>query len=286
MAILEGPRGGFSPITHRDELPAAGQAVETRSIDFKVKHTSTRFEAAKDVAAFANTSGGTILIGVRAAADSLTGYIPLTTEEAQAAKTDYDEAVRDRCSPAPMFDVSFLGLDGGNIVAVNVWPMPGQPVGVELKPTDLKEYERESKGVYFYPVRVGSHTRAILPEQLPMFIDAKARKAAIVLSRAIGKALVMAVPKHEKNRLWRDDALKLLDVNLHENCVVVGVDAYRVSLPLDSIEAAWIDGERACMVVNGYIEQQESPESEPAGSGGFFFMPLPRFVIADPNARR
>jgi Putative DNA-binding domain len=284
VAILEG-RGVFMPITRLEELPELGRSIETRTIDFKIKHSSDRFEAGKDVAAFANTSGGTIIIGARTTGDVLAEYLPLSAADAQAAKRDYEESVRDRCSPAPIFDVSFFTMDGGILVAINVWPIPGQPVGVELKPLDLKTYEREAKGTYFYPVRVGSHTRAILPEQLPMFIDAKSRKAAIVLSRAIGKTLVMAVPKYEKNKLWRDDALKLLDVNAHDNNLVVGLDTFRVSLPLDSIETAWVDGERVCVVVNGYIEQLDTPESEPPGSGGYFFMPLPRFLLVDPNAR-
>ena len=173
MAILEGLRRGFTPITQEAHLPTAGSSVENATTDFKVRHVPNAFELAKDVASFSNASGGTILIGARATGDLLAGYEPLTSSDANAAKRSYEQSVRDRCSPAPIFDVSFISSGEGTIVAVNVWPMPGQPVGVELLRVDLRAYEREAHGTYFFPVRIGSHTRAILPEQLPMFIDAK-----------------------------------------------------------------------------------------------------------------
>jgi hypothetical protein len=178
--------------------------------------------------------------------------------------------------------VSFISFGEGMIVAANVWPMPGQPVGVELLRVDLRDYEREAHGTYFFPVRVGSHTRAILPEQLPMFIDARARKTAVILSRAIGSDLVLTVPKHEKKSFWRDPTLKLIDVSPQDNSVVVGLEGYRISLPLDLIEAAWIDGPRAYVTIHGYIDQLDShgAESEPAESGGYIFVPLPRFAFA------
>ena len=117
-----------------------------------------------------------------------------------------------------------------------------------------------------------------------MFIDARSRKVAIVLSAVTGGPLVMSVPKYEKNRLWRDGSLKLIDVSAQENCIIVAIETkYRVSIPLDMIEAAWLDGGRAHIAVSGYIEQYDtaSREGEPKEAGGYFFMPLPRFMSID-----
>jgi hypothetical protein len=275
--------GGFMAIERASQLPTKESSVEGRSIDFKREHKSTRLECAKDVAAFANTNGGTILIGAQGKGDRLETYLPLVDGDAQAAKRDYEEAIRDRCRPAPIFDVAFIARDAGVIVAVNVWPMPGQPVGVELLKKDLADYEREFEGTYFYPLRVGSQTRSILPEQMPMFIDAKSRKAAILLSRAVGSAIVMCVPKYEKNRFWRDE-LKLLAVDIQANCLALELDGkYRVAVPLDMVEAAWFEGSRAFIAVSGYIDRYDtsSKESEPEETGGYFFMPLPRIVSID-----
>jgi len=280
--------GGFVAIESDGQLPAAGSSVEGRSIDFKRAHTSSRLECAKDVAAFANASGGTILIGAQPKGDRLETYLPLADGDAQKAKREYEEAIRDRCGPAPIFDVAFIGRDAGVIVAVNVWPMPGQPVGVELLKKDLADYEREVEGTYFYPLRVGSQTRAILPEQMPMFIDAKSRKTAVLLSRAVGSALVMCVPKYEKNRFWRDE-LKLVAVDIQANCIVLEVDEQCcVSVPLDMVEAAWFEGTRAFIAVSGYIDRYDaaSVESEPKETGGYFFLPLPRMVSIDELAGR
>jgi len=275
--------GGFTPVENANQLPDIGSSVEGRIIDFKREHKANRLECAKDVAGFANASGGTILIGAQAKGDRLEAYVPLADGDAQTTKRDYEEAIRDRCGPAPIFDIAFLVHDSGVIVAVNVWPMPGQPVGVELLKKDLADYEREFEGTYFYPLRVGSQTRAILPEQMPMFIDAKSRKVATLLSRAIGSALVMCVPKYEKNRFWRDE-LKLVAVDVQNNCIALELDGeYHVSVPLDMVEAAWFEGPRAFIAVSGYIDRYDMTgrESEPKETGGYFFMPLPKMISID-----
>lgn len=170
------------PIERSEQLPAVGSAVERASLDFKAKHTSDRRECAKDIAAFANGVGGAILVGAAANGEVLARYLPLSEVEASACQRDYEEAARDRCRPTPLIETVQIPVDGGRVVALNVYPVIGQPVGVRLLATD----QVNSDGVYHYPVRVGAHTTSIHPEQLPVFIDVKTRKVLSILSDCEG----------------------------------------------------------------------------------------------------
>src|SRR2546421_202845 len=87
---------------------------------------------AKDVAMFANASGGVVLLGACDAAGRLTTYRPLPESDLQRVKDAYETAVRDLCSPVPVIDVlPIRPIEGsGTIVAVNVYAFPGAPVGV------------------------------------------------------------------------------------------------------------------------------------------------------------
>jgi predicted HTH transcriptional regulator len=90
--------------------------------------TIDSWEAAKDIAAFANALGGVILIG--ADEDKKRGmlgrYSPLTDPEAKTARDAWGEAVETRCSPKPMVNLVNVPCGQGCVVAVNVWPFPGQ----------------------------------------------------------------------------------------------------------------------------------------------------------------
>lgn len=145
----------FKPIETPGQLPTVGVANETSVLDFKVKvDPSERLEPAKDVAAFANGQGGTILIGAAGAGrgEFISKYVPLSQDDASATQKAFEAGVRDRCRPAPILTVVPLDIGGGKVVAVNVWPFVGQPVGVELKQADLI---KQWQGVFFSPVRVG-----------------------------------------------------------------------------------------------------------------------------------
>jgi predicted HTH transcriptional regulator len=145
----------FSPIESPSQLPQPGVANERATVDFKVKlEAAERFEPAKDVAAFANGEGGTLLVGAAGSDESVAKYLPMSQAEASTTQRAYEEGVRDRCHPRPIFTVDHLDYGTGEVVAINVWPSVGQPVGVELKQDDLVN---KLQGVFFYPVRVGAH---------------------------------------------------------------------------------------------------------------------------------
>jgi predicted HTH transcriptional regulator len=73
-------------IENRLELPAPATANERATLDFKRAPTTSRVENAKDVAAFANACGGTIIVGAVAKGELLLRYEPLSLSEASAAQ--------------------------------------------------------------------------------------------------------------------------------------------------------------------------------------------------------
>ena len=183
----------FTPIQEAAELPDVGEATERFFLDFKRTYEKKSFpdakkdrfdhrEMAKDVAAFANASGGTIIVG--AIEDHTKGvvgkYEPLAKKDAKDISDAFDHAVKDRCSPCPVFDVVTLNQGTGFVVVVNVWPFPGQPVGVMTR-NDPKTDGSGEPG-HVFPMRVGKHAIYLKPEQLPMMIDAKVRRVAILFA--------------------------------------------------------------------------------------------------------
>ncbi|HXK19972.1 MAG TPA: ATP-binding protein [Polyangiaceae bacterium] len=247
------------PIDSEDQLPAVGRSNEHRGLDFKLQPSDDSFEIAKDVAAFANAEGGTIIIGARGKGEHLAAYVPLSSDEASKAQRTYDQAVRDRCSPSPVFSVSAIPKDGGYILAVNVWPFPGQLVGVEVKQGEARCGKREAQpdGLFFFPTRVGAHTKAIIPEHMPMFMDAKARRVAVSLHQAIGRTVILTSSKYKEKAIWMESG-RVENVDLLGNSVtlIMKPDGSEVpfSLPFDVIDAVWRAGEQWHMIIRGCIE--------------------------------
>lgn len=146
IRVLVTPVSLFQPVTSPTQLPPAGHSAETYSFDIKqnIQKPFDSFELAKDVSAFANANGGVILVG--AAEDRKRGtisrYLPLDEKGAKEIRDAYSTAVRDHCSPAPVINPVVLPKDGGHVVAVNVWPFPGQAVGVRQKSVPMRMRSR------------------------------------------------------------------------------------------------------------------------------------------------
>src|SRR5947207_14973186 len=94
----------FKLIMRPEDLPPVGSAREILALDFKrdLYDLAKPFEMAKDVAAFANASGGSILVGADEdqARHVLASYKPISGEAIAAAQRGaVSGAVRDRCGP-------------------------------------------------------------------------------------------------------------------------------------------------------------------------------------------
>lgn len=245
----------WSPINHSDQLPSEG-TLEQAWLDFKAQPTNEAHERAKDVAAFANAMGGTLIVGAAEQNGTLVRYVPITTAQANQVVRDYHEAVRDRVRPAPIFETHTLDREGGKVVVVNVQPFPGQAVAVELKRPD----ETKLPDAFRFPVRVGTQTDFITPEQLPMFFDAKVRRIAIALEYIATHApnVELYYPATGDDPPIPADAI-IVEVNIQTNTLRLShvYGSFNVHIPLDFVEGVChgpLNGPPQ-LYLSGYIER-------------------------------
>lgn len=90
-----------------------------------------RCEAAKDIAAFANTRGGSILVGAREGTFSIAKYEQIMELAAKHCAEEYVTALKE-CSPRPVIDPRVIRYENGFVVRVIVEPYPAPPVAVNL----------------------------------------------------------------------------------------------------------------------------------------------------------
>ena len=139
------------------------------------------FELAKDVAMFANANGGVILVGAQEdmANARLGKYFPMTEPAARAARDEYEKAIAARCTPKPLYDAVILEQDTGFVVAVNVWPFPGQFVAVRTSADAVDGYKGPA---FVFSVRLGTNCQYLTPEQTAMFTVPELRRVLILLN--------------------------------------------------------------------------------------------------------
>jgi hypothetical protein len=149
----------------------------------QVKPATYAFERAKDVAAFANHLGGTLLIGAQELNGQLQAYVGMPPTDAGAVRNDYSKAVADRCMPRPTIDFEEYDDPGDpakRIVAINVEPSLNL-VGVKI--SGDKDKEGYGGIAYVFPVRSGIDARYLESGQLAMFMTPHVRRVAVLLSK-------------------------------------------------------------------------------------------------------
>jgi hypothetical protein len=92
----------------------------------------------------------------------------------------------------------------------------------------------------FFPIRVGTHTKFLAPEQIHMFIDGRLRRIAVSLYVSVGEKVVLHDPNPPDPRSFFIESAILLAVEPIENAVTFGIsndgpDA-KVTLPIDVVE--------------------------------------------------
>src|SRR5690349_6921556 len=111
----------LQPIRNEIDLPKEGISYEVLNLEFKETfNPEDRQEMAKDVAAFANAVGGTLLVGAIGQDERLAQYKPLPHLHADRILRSFNEAVRDLCLPKPIIEVLPIQRNGGIVLAVNV----------------------------------------------------------------------------------------------------------------------------------------------------------------------
>lgn len=218
---------------------------ESFALDFKAEHTTNTAEHAKDMAAFANVLGGTILVGVAEKADSYERRL-LPLADAQQAARDYEDAARDLLAPTPFVDavvVRFPADTTRALVAINVEPFPGQLVGAKLPNTQA----------WRFPIRAaGRHTAFLDPVHMMIHSNPKTRKAAILLGSIPPTErkpmLVQVMERYEMEIEANGEEVldgELLEVDPAKNTVSLSAflrdrsEIVRVLVPLEDVEAVW-----------------------------------------------
>lgn len=157
--------------------------IERVILDLKAVDTATAFHKAKDVAAFANHLGGTIIIGATERDGHLDQYRGVSRTDAARIRRQFEEAVNGRCSPLPIFDCEEYPDPNDAtlvIVVVNVEPSISL-VAVRIEAHNNAQAYRGDAWVY--PIRTGTQTDYLEQSQTPMFMTPEARRAAVMLSR-------------------------------------------------------------------------------------------------------
>lgn len=179
----------LKPVLDWNDLPTGNAFVvrETYTVEFKGGADPKRLaEHAKDIAAFANAFGGTLLVGAKELADGVE-YRGLPASVAKEVAEAYRLALRDRVRPKPRVEVTELvnPETAQVVVAVNVHAFADQPVGcaVDLIQDDLgaRKSLHAEHVAWRFPQRIGNHTRWIQPEELAMLINGPARRTALLL---------------------------------------------------------------------------------------------------------
>jgi Putative DNA-binding domain len=266
--------GLFQTIERVDDIPAVGQSFETSCFDVKMKvDARDHAELAKDVAAFANASGGVILVGV---AQNDGKRIPMSAGEATSVTEAYSQAVKQRCRPCPTIDPRVLDVgseqdgdpDKRFVVAVNVWPFPGQVVGVTCEVKTRKGGASDLGEAFKFPIRVGTHTDYLTPEVLPMLLSPDVRRMAILLDqipqseRAGVKVIARFHFRGTNGRVLfvRSREIELKSVDAMRNSVVGEMkesDPRGLVIPLDSVEKVWHSGKVWKVLVRGQFSLRD-----------------------------
>jgi len=172
----------FVALVESAELPPVGTTIEKAVLDLKRLAAASAFHRAKDVAAFANHLGGTLLLGAAEAYGRLGSYTGLTRDQARSARSDYSASVTQRCDPRPSFDFAQFDCPfqaGKFVVAINVTASLNL-VGVNVQAVPDEDYRGNS---IVFPIRSGIDADYLTPPQLPMYMTPQVRRMAVMLAR-------------------------------------------------------------------------------------------------------
>ncbi len=232
----------YKPIRRFEDLPTVAPIVEVDTFDAKIDYADKHkqdFEVAKDVAAFANHLGGSIVVGLN---EHTAKVEPLKLDRAKKLISTFEEQVRQRCSPRPTIEPVLLPVDGGHILVINVEPFIGQPVGVLVRKV---ETTLGLEDVYQFPVRRGSRTTSLTPEVLPMYMLPEIRRWAILLSAAQDAACEVNVNNGRgSNEVVKGTVLGVFpEDNAFEFRINSGMRGDEkpgsIRVPFDSVQCIW-----------------------------------------------
>lgn len=269
----------WTPMNQSNVAALLVRAHEKAVLDFKKEYDlsdldkkDTRFEIAKDIAAFANHLGGTIVVG---AVENANGRICRfnSVSDAKGLVKAIDQA-SEFCLPIPVATHEELELDAQNqneilgdslavdsviLVAINVRPYLSGPVGAKIWK------EKGSKGqsisdAFRFPYRGVEGTRFLRPEELALAMNSHERRILLQLAGVQGQALTVWTPLPTHPNMSRPTrcVLRIID---YEGSVILLESAdltpvCKCEIPVALIRALWRTSVGWNMTVEGSMLMQ------------------------------
>lgn len=203
----------WEPITPENAVAKLSVASEHAICDFKARYDTRTdptkaFEIAKDVCAFANHLGGTVLVGVWEGKGLRKGRISrfeeLQTPSPGELVKDVERALGLYCRPVPVADAIPISLDESQVeailgqpgqattvVAINVSPSLSVPIGCLACARTCKHCEdtgalcscngKELPDAWRFPIRRIEGTYFLRPEELAKTMNVAERRALLDL---------------------------------------------------------------------------------------------------------
>ncbi len=224
-------------------FPSVGSR-EDQELDFKVVLDQSsgkpdHLELAKDIAAFANAYGGTIIVG---ASEKPKGVLfelrGLSHQDAAFACDQYAMAQAQRIRPSTIVTTSVEEEGGRFFAVIRIEPSMGQAIGVRFKPreeTDPSETKQPPE-IYGFPLRVGDNTAWLQPEQLPMLMIPQLRRTIVLLRAAIGQQISGQRLSNHSSLPQGIGPARVLAVDEPSNLLVLEGNP---GVPLDQIRSVW-----------------------------------------------
>jgi hypothetical protein len=253
-------------------LVILGQTRESLVVDFKKTidgwnarkdgaRRNAQKETSRDIAQFANTAGGCLLVGVEEIHDSTTGLkvaaaiVPLSQPEAMVQWIE--QAIGNFLVPSTIArNLRLVPVRGGNILAVNVAP------SLHL----VAMWDRHDHAIEY--LRRTSHGKEWMnPDEVERHIMNGSRAGKLALQSAYD-----AVPSHEavfSDGLYGQEfvgaaagvispaSVTVSEIGDYTFVVTVGFGTGRgpalVTVPYDLLRAAWSDGERINLLLSARV---------------------------------
>lgn len=271
-------------------LALATTAHEKTVLDLKTRYelgdATVPYELAKDMAAFANALGGTVLVGTSEHNDAhgrktgrIEAFVPGVDDQAliKAATT----AARDLCQPPITVEPEVIKLtvaEQGTIsskplsqpvvlVALNVHPLLSSPSGVAA----CDDAGVRIPNAYRFPVRFLEGTKWLKPEELAFHMNSHERRICLLLAQVPRDAQIEIWDKGQ-GALGGKRFCNLLDVDAERMIAKFefGNDKRVVHVPLTFVNAIWRDEKDVTNIdVRGAFNvarHNEEPPFVPLGS--------------------
>ncbi|MBX3159194.1 MAG: ATP-binding protein [Deltaproteobacteria bacterium] len=232
----------YRPFFETSQLPSPGPLAEDLRLDMKMMVAGQLENAAlaSDIAAFANTAGGVLLVGAHEhPKDSgfLHAYVPLTHAEANDVGTQVKQAL-GLCSPRPIAEAKPVALADGSryVVAINCDPYAAPPIGV------AQPGQRGGEKWWAFPVRRGRDTHNLRPEELATIMEPRLRRMLLLLDRIPRVAQNRSVARFHSSS-GRAPPYFIVSFDAERSSVRLRgtQDPQEVVIPLDAVTMVWME---------------------------------------------